>query len=520
MVFLESPVRARLKGYENQEAALRDSLSYKDKRAEFEYLSTRRTIKRFKRQRSFFEGRDGTEAYLARLEAMERHQAEVKATITKTVLGKDEGGLWIPSGLAHTIGVDDEITLGYSVPEFDELPWAKKPKYTDRPYQVDATNLMLEAAGHGPVGIELATGAGKSTIIRNITKRIGLGTVVMAPSRSIAKQLFIDLTYHFGPRLVGMYGDGKKQYDKHIVVGIDDSLTRVVPGSDAWIALSAKPVFIADESHLCPAETLAKVCYGLMGGSPLRFFVSATQMRGDGLTIVLEGITGRIVMRMNVQELVGLGFLSRPHFGMFSVKSNRSYSSDDAVRMTREHLYYNPIVNKTAADTANRFIEQKRPVIILVEEVEQFGKLLPHFKHLAKFAHGPLTKDNRDSVPTAFQKDKPDDLVAEFNAGKLPILVGTSCIATGTDIQVAEAGIYLMGGKSEIKIKQAVGRETRGGFNGSVTNPWTGKQKTDCVHIDFRVDNIEALARHADERVEVYNDIFPTCSRVDMTHIK
>jgi superfamily II DNA or RNA helicase len=94
-------------------------------------------------------------------------------------------------------------------------------------------------------------------------------------------------------------------------------------------------------------------------------------------------------------------------------------------------------------------------------------------------------------------------LVKEFNEGKHPILVGTSCITTGTDIQTAGAIIYLQGGKSEIQVRQSVGRGTR-----KVAG------KVDCYFIDFDVRNVEVVHRHAEERAAIYRAIYPDFEEV------
>ena len=525
MVVLRTPTRARLLGYEDKKAVLTQALTYTDKRVEFELKKTSDSIRRW-------EGRSGTAIkaslgetlFEERLAEMKARRDALKAQRKKCLLFEDEEGLWTYSGLAHKIAKEgnDQVSVEYALPEPEPLPWANHPEHSDRPYQTEAHDLMLDAVVFGPCGVELATGAGKGRVILNLVKSLGLGAVVMAPSTSIAGQLYGDLVHAFGKRYVGLFGNGKKQFDKLIVVGIDDSLTRVKEGSEEWECLSSKKVFIADESHLCPADTLAKVCFGLMADAPYRFFFSATQLRQDGLDVVLDGIVGRIVMRKTVRELVDEGYLAKPTFKMVKIGTNSNYKSSDPNTMTRKHLYYNPQVYRTAADLANKFVSvMQRPVVILVEELEQYAALKTHFKHASKFAHGPLNKDNKQLVPEECWKDDPADLVAAFNEGKFPILVGTSCISTGTDIKVAEAAIYLQGGKSEIKVRQGVGRETRGGVKGHVFNPWTGKQKLNCVHVDFDVvdmfgDEGFAPHRHALERAKLYEEIYGPVQYLDM----
>jgi superfamily II DNA or RNA helicase len=282
---------------------------------------------------------------------------------------------------------------------------------------------------------------------------------------------------------------------------------------------------VADESHLVPANTLQRVCSQLMALAPYRFFVSATQLRTDGLDLVLEGITGPIVYRKPLRELVDAGYLARPAFKMVRVKTQATLNVPDANRMTQEHLYYSPVVNRVAGDLVNQFVEvMRRPVLVLVDELEQFRHLAPHIRYEARFAHGPLTAETKKLVPEAHHDCDVTKLVEDFNAGEYPVLVGTSCVATGTDLKAPEAVIYLMGGVSEIKVAQAVGRGTRGGANGTpVLNPWTGEQKRDCVFVDFQVeDDVEDLDgfapyRHAQLRAATYEQLYAPPDYVDMT---
>ncbi len=266
-------------------------------------------------------------------------------------------------------------------------------------------------------------------------------------------------------------------------------------------------MFIADESHQTPAATLAKVCFGLLANAPYRFFFSGTQLRGDGLDLVLEGITGPIVYTMSVQDGVDQGWLAKPLFRMVWMKSDVACDSSDVNELTRAHIYYNDDLNRKAAMFANKAVATMgRPTLILIDELEQFSRLLPHLGYDVRFAHGGVTAENKKFVPEKYHESDPDLFVEEFNEGKFPILVGTSCIATGTDIKVAAAIIYLRGGKSEIEVRQgAVGRGTR---------LVPGKQ--DCVVIDFGIENIEPLKRHAEVRRAIYKSVYPSYTEVHL----
>jgi superfamily II DNA or RNA helicase len=399
--------------------------------------------------------------------------------------------------------LNDEVEVRVTYPPAKRLPWATPDPRTPYEYQSGAKENLLEAK-HGSV--EIATGLGKSLIILHLAKELGLKTVIMAPTTSIAKQLHKEFVQFLGKKYVGQYFGGKKEPKKQFIVAVSNSLTLVEPDHEHWGLLRETQVFIADESHQCAAETLAKVCHQLFDQVPYRFFFSATQLRQDGLALLLEGIIGPVVYSKTLREGVDEGYLAKPIFTMVETESDSRYSGSDVNNMTREHLFYNPKVNATAGDIANGFCAQGKQVLILIDEVEQFAYLLPHLRHKVGFAHGPLTKDNKSKVPPEHQDSDPTDLVAQFNAGTLPILVGTSCISCGTDVKNNKATLNLQGGKSEVAVRQgAIGRSTR---------KQASINKTNCHIIDFDVTNIEVVHKHALEREAIFDQEYGPVRRI------
>jgi superfamily II DNA or RNA helicase len=182
---------------------------------------------------------------------------------------------------------------------------------------------------------------------------------------------------------------------------------------------------------------------------------------------------------------------------MLEVASHSAYKNDDVNRMTRKHLYYNPHVCRKAAEIANASVSQGRSTLILIEELEQFAHILPHLKHEVTYAHGPVTKDNKESIPVEYHKSNVEQLVKDFNDQKSMLMVGTSCVSIGTDLKSASTIIFLQGGISEINVRQCVGRGTR---------LFPGKKN--CHYFDFDVVNVESQHRHAQIRKEIYEDIY------------
>jgi superfamily II DNA or RNA helicase len=481
MITRTTPTTLRLEGL--PEAELRRQLAYIDRSVDFELKKASKS--------DWLRNKLGPEGY-------KEHIDQLKAKRNQTLLFEDSKGFWTYSGLGEKLA--DKFNTTYQdlvkYPEANRIPWARVPEKQARPYQEQMKELLL-AARHGAV--EVGTGLGKSFVIMLLAKELGLKTVVMTPSVSIAEQIYAEFKHHLGDKYVGKFFDGTKKSEKLFTVAVDDSLTKIEEGSPHWKNLSKAQVFIADESHLCPAKSLAKVCTGLLADAPYRFFFSGTQMRNDGLDLLLEAITGKIVFRMTVEDGVDQGWLAKPLFRMIPLRSTCTFSSHDANEMTRAHLYYEPTVNSKAGEIANLMVEEMgRQVVILVKELEQYAWLKPYLRHEARFAHGGVTKDNQDKVPEEFWKSDPTELVKAFNRGEFPILVGTSCITTGTDIQTVGAIIYMQGGKSEIQVKQSVGRGTR-----------KPEGKVDCYFIDFDMINAETVHRHAEERAAIYQGIYP-----------
>lgn len=482
MIVVETPTKLRLVGYEDKIKELKSFLTFTDTSVLYE-------IKRFKNNRWLL-NKIGEEAWTEQLN-------ELKDRQKICLLEEDDKGLYTYTGLANDIAAmfNDYIVPGLSYPSHKLIPWHNEPTIELRPYQEEAIKNLLHAK-HG--GVSLPTGSGKSACILQIVKELGLKTVVMAPSVSIANQLYDLFVHHFGTKYVGYFGDGKKKTDKRITIGIAQSLTRIEEGSKAWTDLNKADIFIADESHLTPAETLKKVCMGLLGDCSYRFFFSATQMRNDGADLLLKAIIGPIVLNISSKYMVENGYLAKPNFIIMKSKSQSSYNSSDVLRMLSAHLYNNAYLHQQAANLANMVVKELgHQVLIMIDHVEQHKYLLPHLKYLSEFAHGGVSKANKDKVDVRFHKSDPSKLVEMFNDGKIPILIGTSCISTGTDIKPVDTIINLQGGKSEVKFLQLLGRGTR----------LTPKKK-EFNFVDFNIENVPILENHTTSRIKIYKSFY------------
>lgn len=499
---LETPVKLRLPEVwsgSSVEAELRAELGYEDKGVTHEWRIWRqvqrdddRRLEQTPYRPHWFVAKEGREALDAKVAALDAERA-------KTALFRDKAGrLYTYSGLAPRLAAKygEGVERAYALPEPGNVPWEHRPDHEPRYYQTAAVDLM---AGRAHAAVELATGLGKSLIIALICKRLGLPAVVTAPTLSIAGQLFADMTRLFGKRRVGAFFAGKKQANRFFTVAVSKSLTAVAPDSPEGRALAARPVLICDEAHLTPAETLQRVVLRLLAAAPYRFFLSGTQLRTDGLDLVLEGIVAEILLRKSVREGVGEGYLAKPCFTQYLTYSPSPAAQDgDPVKMNRVHHQRNERVLRHAGGLVRAALQAGRRPLVLVQEVSQFVDLLPFLGGAeVGFAHGGLDAKQKQAVAAPYHKSRPAELVGLFDAGALPGLVGTQCIGMGTDIKTANVVIDLVGLASETRLRQNVGRGTR--IHG-------GKKL--FHYVDYGVTNVPVLERQAEKRAKILDAVY------------
>lgn len=481
----EGPVWLRLFDY--------DEYALEELRSELTYESAkvREELRRVKNA-TWMEAKLGREEWLAK-------QEELKEKLNVCLVEEDGKGFKVLSGFAARL-----IESGWTCENEPKRPEPgliatqsemRPPRY----YQTIIKDKLIEAR-HACVSA--ATGTGKSWVIAKLALELGLRTVIMAPSKNIANQLYDDLVVIFGKKRVGIIGDGKRDYKKQIVVGIAGSLSNIAKKGEGpeFDHLSKAEVFIVDESHMTAAATFALVATELMISAWYRFFLSATQFRNDGSDILLEGLTGPEVYEYSLEQGIKDRVLAKPVYYIFDVgpSPRRSYSHD-VMEMTRMHYYANPDLHKKAAQIINNFLDAGYTTMVLIEELQQFNLLYPHLTWTPAFAHACTDKEDLQKLPEKFRKPDVQELVRGFNAGKHKLLIGTSCIGTGTDTRPVQALLYMQGGRSEIQVSQARGRGTR-----------IVPGKTEFIFGDFFVQTpgLEAkkdpLTRHLVARVEYY----------------
>lgn len=458
-------------------AKVKTYLSYKDKSMEYQ-------IKRLNANKH---------KWRMDVEKVKIKLAELQMQVNKSLLLSDDKGYYTLSGLGHELAKKFNWQIEKLPDEETKYIPIKFYPHEMRSYQKEALECML-STNHA--SIEIPTGGGKSLIIINLLMKNPVKTLIIAPLSDIANQLYEGLLRVFGPQYVSKYSSTKKNKNKLFTIATAQSLTRVDKKHHAWDDLSSCNQIIFDESHTCPAETFKNVCLDGVGkNARYRYFVSATQMRGDGTDMLLKGIIGPTVYRIDIKDLISQKYLKQISVTFLTVPAAFGVSSDPNME-TRRNLYENSKIYETVATMCKKIYEQTElQILILIEEYTQFNLLKNYITVPFEFAHGTVSQDAKKSLPSEYWKSDNSAIVEKFNRCQSRVLIGTSAISTGVDIQPTGVLFYLQGGKSEISLKQGIGRGTR---------PVGPNQ---LKVFDFIVSGSPTLERHAKYREEIYNTI-------------
>jgi len=463
----ENPVKIVVYASDEEISKLRSLLAYKDRTVERQI----KTLAKMKHKWG--------EAYC--LERIEK----LKPDLNRSMLEFDGNNYWFLSGLQTRVqeafpGTTFESKV--ELPEFKLIPWDNKPPYDPMAHQTKGfTALLANPHSH----VEMATGVGKSFLAHLLTKAAGIPVIISTPKTNLAKAFYKEAIRYFGKKRVGMFGAGKKEIGKDILICVGKSLSMVKDPEMKKEFLKYK-VFISDESHTLPAKEFQYFCCDLLAHCPYRWFLSATQERNDGKDLMLEGIIGKRVYTYTIQQAITDGVLAKLSFLVFDVSSKSTYKSDNVVKMNQTHIYKNYDIAHMVAGLANEAVLGGMPTLILVDEYVQNEILSVLLRVPYKFASGEADGNA---------------ICEEFNAGKIKCVVGTSAVTTGTDFKPNRLTISWLGNKAGTKVKQGpIGRSTR-------IDPPTGKYE--CKVVAFRITNVPMLKRHGDICMSYFSEVGP-----------
>lgn len=424
-----------------------------------------------------------------------------------------------------------EITNGICYPEVNssKYVWQKQFPFTPYPYQQEAVTALVQRK-HAHV--EMTTGVGKGYIILSLVKQMGLKCAVIVPGKENFKSLSAEFQTYFGADKIGHYGDSKKTLHRPITICVGKSLSLLhkEKHAEAWDFFSKLDVIVVDESHTWGAQTMSKVCYGLLAKIPYRFFLSATQVRSDLEDNLLFSIIGPCVFKLSTSEAVRANYINDHSFEIYkdipatSTEEQRlalSEASKDSPMLVRRLAFlYNDVIIRLISRRCLDDAKEHKASLVLVDEVGQIGRLVAQMfedsggdtdailRTLA-LAHGETNKERLADLALPRNTTKSmEAAVLEMNQGKKLIMIATGCVQTGASFFTPHTCYNFVGGGAKNRVRTlqgAVGRAVRKWTSNPHLQklPSTLRPKGQATVVDFDVQHPQ-LERHLAKRIGYY----------------
>jgi superfamily II DNA or RNA helicase len=350
---------------------------------------------------------------------------------TRYLMDKKGG---FPTGLLYLV-LDYLATRGVSYRKEDrrKVPEPRTGLFkltlglTPYPEQLEAARAAKLASR----GIICApTGVGKSLIVALIIQELQVPTLIVVPSLELKRQLTASLREMFG----------------------DLTYIRVenVDALDPKAELKGYDCVIIDEFHHSGAKTYRDLNKKAWKGVYYKFGLTATPFRSkDEERLLLESVLSEVIYKVEHRVAVEKGYIVPIEAYYYELPLKEVTGNE----MSWPSVYSELVVNR---DDRNELIAKllhslflaRTSTLCLVKEIKHGNRLENMLNGAAAFANG--------------ESDLTPALIKQFNAGKEPVLIGTTgVLGEGVDTKPAEYIIIAGLGKSKNGFMQQCGRGFR-----------------------------------------------------------
>lgn len=365
-------------------------------------------------------------------------------------------------------------------------------------FQTAAADAWVAAGGRGV--IDLPPRSGKTHVAIEITRRVGLPTLIVVPRKVLVTQTVARFAEWFPPGSVMGVTGGRPSA----------KVQRKLNQALIWIAtpqtaagrkdatgtrtgmqgIETRQLLIIDEFHHAAAPTYRAISLAARSAY-YRLGLTGTHFRADGRDMLMHSVLSRSVYSRSITEMVALGRLVPARVAMVRVpgyihvsSGERMYTATVTECRERNAIIVNAVRELAAAG---------KRVLVLVKEVA-------HARRLAELLPGALQVDGSDSKQVRPALDA-------LEARRVPAVIGTSVIGEGVDVPAADALVYAAGGKSKVKVVQDFFRVL------------TASEGKACgLVVDLADNHNERLVKSAAKRLGLYRQCFPT-DVIDATHL-
>ena len=355
-----------------------------------------------------------------------------------------------------------------------------------RDYQLGAVEAAEAARGPGGIStgrglLNLPIRSGKTLIASLIISRTGLRTVFVVPSDMLLTQTKKAFQEFLSPAPVSIFGHEKPGF---ITVATNQML--IARPKAALELLRETDQLIVDEAHHLEAPAWRMPL--LAADSLHKIGLSATIFGNKDIpteqsAIWLRAVTGPILYRVAMKELIDRQFLVAPQIIVYPVKKPEGMETKYSFKNAYEKLIAaNHYRNSGIADLVEQGVSSGMKVLVDTGRLNQMRTIQAMLNSRGievRAIFGGTSAPQRAKI------------LKDFQNGKIQCLVGT-VLGEGIDIPELEMVINAEGMRSKKAVIQRMRNLT----------PSEGKEM--AVFIDFLDYTNEYLAEHSAERVSMY----------------
>lgn len=366
------------------------------------------------------------------------------------------------------------------------------PKVQLRDYQEAAVEAGLKL-GRGV--FDMPPRSGKTRTMLELTRRLGLPVIWIAPTDRIVQQTARVIEEHFGRNYV-FHLVGSKKLDlavKHQIVICTSATASHLPPE----LYATREVLVVDEWHHSAAKTYTADIVPKCDHIFYRFGMTGTFFRSGKDAMAMHAILSNVIYKVTSDELLRRGFLVPTQVVFVPVPRHprlRGAGTQFSGGFGQAGIHEHKVRNQMVAQTALLLQQQGRKVLVLVGTKAQ-GRELTCM--LNQFLPRPPSGAEFDSVEF-LSTDRPREVQTRIldsflSDQEVKVLMGTSLLGEGVDLPNVDALVYARGEKAEVSMTQNAYR---------VCTSVPGK--AGALIVDFADRHHKRLLEHSEQRLKTY----------------
>ena len=369
---------------------------------------------------------------------------------------------YFPTGLLEMV---QETIPGTSIVDLREPPsnpinlrWYKNPPEM-RYYQKEMVDLGIQSER----GVfEAAVGSGKTLTAAYLIKEISAKTLIVVPSTKLKDQIYTEMWRAFGKSKVQIVESShikKKSKLKDIRIMTVQTLASLQKQKELSKVTADIDVLILDEFHHA-----GSVSYGNLLNEIeniyYRFGFTGTFTRNDSKLLDLWGFLSKRLYHYPAYKATEEGYLTEVDYFVYNLQGNaaQNYQKEYAANYCLSKDKYNKVIYPEELlswirNLTTKVIPEDEQVLILVDQKEKAGEVIHKFLLDFGIENTYISGDNKSS--------ETNEAIEAFNNKEIRVLVATGVLGEGIDLKSTQHLVLAGGGKSEIKLVQAIGRAVR-----------------------------------------------------------